>query len=47
LVRLKVEAPPEPDAGFVLMLVNGRRIASGWGFGDAELARLIRVAESA
>ena len=47
LVRVKVEAPPEPGAGFVLMLGNGRRIASGWGFGDAELARLIRVAESA
>ena len=47
LVRVKVEAPPEPGAGCVLMLGNGRRIASGWGFGDAELARLIRVAESA
>jgi hypothetical protein len=47
LVRVKVEAPPEPGAGFVLMLGNGRRIASGWGFEDVELARLIRVAESA
>jgi hypothetical protein len=47
LVRVKVEAPPEPGSGFVLMLGNGRRIASGWGFGDAELARLIRVAETA
>jgi hypothetical protein len=28
------------------VLANGRRIESGWGFGDAELARLIRVAES-
>lgn len=46
LVRVKVEAAPEPGAGFVLMLGNGRRIASGWGFGDTELARLIRVAES-
>ena len=46
LVRVKVEAPPESGTGFVLMLGNGRRIASGWGFGDAELARLIRVAES-
>ena len=46
LVRVKVEAPPEPGTGFVLMLGNGRRIASGWGFGDAELARLIRVAEN-
>jgi len=47
LVRVKVEAPPDPGTGFVLMLGNGRRIASGWGFGDAELARLIRVAETA
>jgi hypothetical protein len=47
LVSVKVEAPPEPGTGFVLMLGNGRRIASGWGFGDAELRRLIRVAESA
>jgi hypothetical protein len=47
LVRVKVEAPSEPGTGFVLMLGNGRRIASGWGFGDAELARLIRVVESA
>jgi len=31
----------------VLTLGNGRRIASGWGFGDVELARLIRIAESA
>ena len=47
LVKVKLEAPPEPGTGFVLMLGNGRRIASGWGFGDVELARLIRVAESA
>ena len=47
LVRVKLEAAAEPDTGFVLMLGNGRRIASGWGFSDAELARLIRVAESA
>lgn len=45
LVRVKVAAPPEPDTGFVLMLGNGRRIAGGWGFREAELARLIRVAE--
>ena len=47
LVRVKVKAPPESGTGFVLMLGNGRHIASGWGFGDAELARLIRVAETA
>jgi hypothetical protein len=47
LVRVKVEAPPESGTGFVLVLGNGRRIASDWGFADAELARVIRVAESA
>lgn len=47
LVRVKLEAPAEPDSGFVLMLGNGRRIASGWAFSDAALARLIRVAEDA
>jgi len=47
LIRVKLEAPSEPETGFVLMLGNGRRIASGWAFGDADLARLIRVAETA
>jgi hypothetical protein len=46
LVRVKIESSREPDTGFVPMLSNGRLFASGWGFGDAELARLIRVAES-
>jgi len=45
--RVKLEEPSDPDTGFVLMLGNGRRIASGWGFADAGLARLIRVAEQA
>jgi len=45
LVRVKLEAPAEPDTGFVLMLGNGRRIASGWEFSDAGLAKLIRVVE--
>src|SRR6476646_9162908 len=47
LVRVKLEAAAEPDSGFVLMLDNGRRIASGWTFSDSALARLIRVAENA
>src|SRR4051812_35717206 len=47
LVRVKIESPPDAATGFVLMLGNGRRIASDWGFAEAELARLIRVAESA
>ena len=46
LIRVRVASAPEPDRGFVLVLGNGRRIESGWRFGDAELARLIRVAEA-
>ena len=46
-LRVNVEATPEAGAGFVVVLGNGRRIESGWRFGDAELARLIRVAEKA
>jgi hypothetical protein len=44
---VNVQAPVEQDTGFVLMLGNGRRIASGWEFPDAALARLIRVVEHA
>ncbi len=47
LVRVKVAPAAEPQEGFVLMLGNGRRIAAGWAFSDAELTRLIRVAETA
>ena len=46
LVRVKLKGPIEPDSGFVLMLGNGRRIASGWGFSETALARLIRIAEN-
>ena len=46
-VQVKVESTAEPGAGFALVLGNGRRIESGWRFGEAELARLIRVAEGA
>jgi hypothetical protein len=46
LLRVKLESP-EPDTGFVLMLGNGRRIASGWEFSDTALAKLIRVVEHA
>jgi hypothetical protein len=46
LVRVAVEAP-QAGPGFVLVLANGRRIESGWGFADAELIRLMRIAESA
>jgi hypothetical protein len=34
-------------AGPFMSLANGRRIESSWGYADAELARLIRIAESA
>jgi hypothetical protein len=45
---VKVEVAASEAAGpFILSLANGRRIESSWGYADAELARLIRVAESA
>ena len=46
LIRVNVASAPDADRGFVLVLGNGRRIESGWRFGDAELARLIRIAEA-
>ena len=49
LVRVEVQsdAAAAAGAGLALLLGNGRRIECGWGFGEGELARLIRVAESA
>jgi hypothetical protein len=47
MVKVKVAAACEPLGHFVLTLANGRRIKSAWRFADAELTRLIRVAESA
>ena len=46
LVRVKVAAG-EATGAFLLHLANGRRIESKWDFGEAELMRLIHVAESA
>lgn len=46
LVQVKVEAEPGHDRQFVLVLVNGRRIETGWRSSEAELARLIRIAEA-
>lgn len=46
LVKVNVEAGREPRLGFVLVLSNGRRIESGWNFGEGALAQLIRVAEA-
>ena len=46
LVRVQLSEPQQPGGGFVLVLSNGRRIESGWQFGDSELTRLIRIAEA-
>jgi hypothetical protein len=46
MVAVKV-VNPEPAPQFTLSLANGRRIECSWRFADAELARLIRIAESA
>ena len=46
LVAVKV-AGAEAAADFRLSLANGRRIECSWRFADAELARLIRIAERA
>jgi hypothetical protein len=45
MIRVRLGSAPEPERGFVLVLGNGRRIESGWKFGEAELARLIHIAE--
>ena len=51
LVSVKVAPEAQPACatwtGFVLSLPNGRRIETTWQFGDADLTRLIRIAESA
>jgi transposase-like protein len=45
---VEVAIAPQPSGpGFTLTLANGRSIESAWRFADADLARLIRVAESA
>ena len=45
LARVKVKSQPAP-VSFAVVLRNGRRIESAWEFRDADLARLIRVAEA-
>ena len=47
LVRVKLEGHAEADSGFVVILGNGRRIASGWAFSETALAKLIRAVEHA
>jgi hypothetical protein len=44
LVEVAIDALPM--GGFTLVLVNGRRIESSWKFAEADLTRLIRVAEA-
>ncbi|HZC23786.1 MAG TPA: hypothetical protein VE866_10655 [Candidatus Binatia bacterium] len=44
LVRVEVE-PAQPLAGFAVVLGNGRRIEGSWCFVEADLEKLIRVAE--
>jgi hypothetical protein len=45
---VKVEVAASGAAGqFILSLANGRRIESSWRYTDIDLARLIRIAESA
>lgn len=46
LVEVKL-AEPARVGGFALVLSNGRRIESGWGFPEQDLARVVRVAEQA
>ncbi len=43
----KRPTPLRPAPHFTLSLANGRRIECSWQFAEAELARLIRIAESA
>jgi hypothetical protein len=47
IARVKL-APSRTKAAdtFAVVLRNGRRIESGWSFRDADLARLIRIAEA-
>lgn len=54
LVAVRIAPPPPEESGqedrrrgFVLALRNGRRIEAGWEFPEAEMARLVRVAEQA
>jgi hypothetical protein len=47
LARIKLASPSsDPTAAFVLVLRSGRRIETYWNFRDADLARLIRIADS-
>jgi hypothetical protein len=43
-VKIAIEQEPL-STGFALVLTNGRRIESSWSFVEADLEKLIRVAE--
>lgn len=46
LAKVAIEPTTRADSGgFTLVLANGRRIESSWGFVAADLEKLIRVAE--
>ena len=45
LMEVAIE-PPQAGPRFALVLANGRRIESSWKFVEADLLRLIRVAEA-
>jgi hypothetical protein len=44
--RVKITPQPSEPNAFALVLRNGRRIESTWNFRDADLTRLICVAEA-
>lgn len=47
IARVKLASKSAGTTGtFALWLRNGRRIESAWNFRDADLARLIRIAEA-
>jgi hypothetical protein len=46
-VKVVVESDPaEPKSVFTVLLANGRRIESGWRYGEADPARLIRMCKA-
>jgi|ERR1051325_3474549 transposase-like protein len=45
-IKVNLTQSATTDRGFALVLANGRRIEGGWQFGDADLARLIRIVET-
>ena len=50
MVKVEVAGNQSAPAGvlpFIVTLANGRRIESSWQFDETQLARLIRVVESA